>query len=65
MRKRLFSLKKRSLQGDLIEAFQYLKGTYKKPGDRLCTGAWNDRTRENGSKLTKSRFSLDNRKKIL
>ncbi|KAK4825651.1 hypothetical protein QYF61_001474 [Mycteria americana] len=35
----LFSLEKRRLQGDLIAAFQYLNGAYKKDGDRLFTKA--------------------------
>ena len=33
-----FSLEKRRLQGDLIAAFQYLKGSYIKEGNRLFTG---------------------------
>ncbi|KAK4825596.1 hypothetical protein QYF61_000685 [Mycteria americana] len=41
----LFSLEKRSLRGDLIEGFPYLKGAYKKDGDRLFSRACCNRTR--------------------
>ncbi|GAB0178117.1 hypothetical protein GRJ2_000277000 [Grus japonensis] len=41
----LFSLEKRRLRGDLIAAFQYLKGAYRKAGEGLVTRAWRDRTR--------------------
>ena len=58
------SLEKRMVWGDLIEAFQYLKGAHKKAGGGLFTSAWSDRTRGNGFKLKENRFTLDLRKKF-
>ncbi|PKU46444.1 coiled-coil domain-containing protein 66 [Limosa lapponica baueri] len=58
----LFNLEKRRLQGDLLAAFQYLKGAYKKDKDRLFSRACCNRTRSNGFKLKEGRFRLDTRK---
>ncbi|GAB0206027.1 hypothetical protein GRJ2_003068300 [Grus japonensis] len=47
----LFSLAKRRLWGDIIAAFQYIKGAYKKDAEMLFTKACSVRTRGNGFKL--------------
>jgi len=62
---RLFSVEKRKLQRDLIAAFQYFKGAYKKEGDKFFSRACCDRTRSNGFKLSEGRFKVDIRKIFL
>jgi len=49
---------------DLIVAFQYLKGAYKKDRDKLFSRACHDRTKGNGFKVKEGRFRLDIRKKF-
>jgi len=61
---RLFCLEKRRLWGDLIAAFQYLKGVYKKDEKGHFTRVCRDRTRGDGCKLKEGRFGLDIRKKF-
>ena len=55
----MFSLEKRRLRGDLIAAFQYLKGAYKQEGSQLFERVDNSRTIRNGFKLKEGRFKSD------
>jgi len=49
----LFTLEKRRLWGDLIAAFQYLKGTNRKDKEGRYRRACSNRTEGNGFKLDK------------
>jgi len=60
----LFSLEKRRLQGDLVAAFQYLKGAYRQDGEGLFTRVCSDRARGKGCKLKEGRFRLEIRRKF-
>ena len=55
----LFSMKKFRFQGDLIAAFQYLKGLYKQDAEWLLRCSDSYRTRDNGFKLKEGRFRVD------
>ena len=46
-----------------MTAFQYLKGSYRKEGDRLFSSVGGDRIRGNNFELKEETFKLDIRKK--
>ena len=52
------------VRGDLIAAFQSLKGADRKDGDNLFSRDSSDRTRGDGFKLKQGRFRRDIRKKF-
>lgn len=52
------------LQGDLTAAFQYLKGSCKKDGEKLFARALSDMTRGNGFRLKEERLRVDIQRKV-
>jgi len=57
-------VEQRRLWGDLLAAFQYLDGVYRKDGENPFSRVCGNRTSSNGFKLREDRFRLDIKQKI-
>ena len=55
---KLHSRERRRVRGDLIQVFKWVKGFNKEEVGKVLTISSQDRTRNNGFKLEKCRFSI-------
>lgn len=60
----LFSLEKRNIQGHIIEAFHFLKRSYKKDKETLFTITCSDKTRHDSFKFVRKSIQIERKEEI-